>query len=140
MNPPFTATGGRVAKHRGKYGLLDIESALRRLRDGGRLVAITSGAPAFGRTAATGWWQRIASLYHVRANFGLSGREYRKYGTSWDIHLVVIDKKGPMPGGNWKTQLSEIIFGHAKTVAAAWAARQCCDGGGFIASVSGNCS
>jgi hypothetical protein len=122
MNPPFTATGGRVAKHRGKYGLLHIESALRRLRDGGRLVAITSGALAFGRTAATSWWQRMAGLYHVRANFAVSGREYRKYGTSWDVQFVVIDKIGPTPGGSWKAQLSEIVWGHAETVAAAWAA------------------
>src|SRR5580765_1862937 len=39
MNPPFTGTGGRVVMHRNKYGLLHIDSALRRLREGGRLVA-----------------------------------------------------------------------------------------------------
>src|SRR5580765_6548863 len=47
MNPPFTGTGGRVVMHRNKYGLLHLDSALRRLRDGGRLVAIASEAVAF---------------------------------------------------------------------------------------------
>jgi hypothetical protein len=122
MNPPFTATGGRVIQHRGKYGLLHIESALRRLREGGRLVAITSGALAFGRAAASGWWQKMAGRYHVRANFGVSGGEYRKYGTTWDVQLVVIDKAGPTPGGNWKAQLSEIVWGRAETINGAWAA------------------
>jgi protein strawberry notch len=84
MNAPFTATGGRVAKHRGKYGLLHIESALRRLGDGGRLVAITSGALAFGRAAATSWWQKIDGLYQVRANFGFcSFRSSMLWSKTW---------------------------------------------------------
>src|SRR5579859_2156982 len=122
MNPPFTATGGRVTHHRGKYGLAHIESALRRLREGGRLVAIASEAVAFGRAAATGWWQKIAGTYNVRANFGVEGREYRKYGTNWGVQLVVIDKTGPTPGGNWRGQLSHIVWGQAKTLEEVWPA------------------
>jgi hypothetical protein len=122
MNPPFTATGGRVTQHRGKYGLAHIESALRRLREGGRLVAIASEAVAFGRTAATGWWQKIAGIFNVRANFGVEGREYRKYGTTWGVQLVVIDKTGPTPGGNWRGQLSHIVWGQAKTLEEVWTA------------------
>jgi hypothetical protein len=120
MNPPFTGTGGRVVMHRNKYGLLHIDSALRRLRDGGRLVAITSEAVAFSRPGVTGWWQQIAMKYAVRANLGLSGTEYKKYGTTWGIQFVVIDKAGPSPGTGWKDQLSHIVWGHADTLEQAW--------------------
>src|SRR5262249_20822149 len=40
MNPPFSSTGGRVAKNDVRFGLDHVESALKRLQDGGRLVAI----------------------------------------------------------------------------------------------------
>jgi hypothetical protein len=122
MNPPFTATGGRVVMHRNKYGLLHIESVLRRLRTGGRLVAIASEAVSFSRPGVTGWWQRMATKYTIRANYGLSGSEYRKYGTTWGIQFVVIDKIGPTPGVSWKDQLSHIIWGHAGTLEGAWKA------------------
>jgi hypothetical protein len=122
MNPPFTGTGGRVLVHRNKYGLLHIEGALRRLRQGGRLVAIASEAVSFERPAATGWWQRIAKTYAVRANFGISGAEYKKYGTAWGIQFVVIDKTGPTPGTGWKDQISHVVWGHADTLEEAWAA------------------
>src|SRR5262249_27918189 len=74
------------------------------------------------RPAAMGWWQRIAKLYNIRANFGLSGEEYKKYGTTWGIQFVVIDKTGPTPGTNWKDQISHLVWGHASTLEEAWAA------------------
>src|SRR5882724_8611755 len=89
MNPPFTATGGRVVQHHAKYGLSHIESALRRLSEGGRLVAIAGENVAFQRSGVTGWWQKIAATYNVRANLGISGKVYRKYGTSWGMQVLV---------------------------------------------------
>jgi predicted RNA methylase len=120
MNPPFTGTGGRVVMHRNKYGILHIDSALRRLRQGGRLVAIASEAVSFSRAGSTGWWQQIAMKYAIRANFGLGGSEYKKYGTTWGIQFVVIDKVGPTPGTGWKDQLSHIVWGHADSLEQAW--------------------
>jgi hypothetical protein len=124
MNPPFTGTGGRVVVHRNKYGLLHIEGALRRLREGGRLVAIASEALSFQRPDATGWWQKIAKTYTIRANFGISGAEYKRYGTVWPVRFVVIDKIGPTPGAGWKDQLSHVVWGQAETLEKAWAALQ----------------
>jgi len=40
MNPPFSATGGRVNGHRTAFGARHIEQALLRLKPGGRLVAV----------------------------------------------------------------------------------------------------
>jgi predicted RNA methylase len=120
MNPPFTATGGRVVQHHAKYGLNHIESALHRLSQNGRLVAISGENMSFRRSGSIGWWQKIASTYNVRANFGLSGNVYRKYGTTWGFQILVIDKTGPTPGGSWQRQLGHIIWGTADTVAEAW--------------------
>jgi predicted RNA methylase len=122
MNPPFTSTGGRVVRHDSKYGLNHIESALRRLSQNGRLVAIAGENLSFQRSGAIGWWQKIASTYNVRANFGLSGDVYRKYGTNWGLQILVIDKMGPTPGGAWQRQLGHVIWGTADTVAGAWEA------------------
>lgn len=47
MNPPFSATGGRVVHHRSLYGAKHIETALRRLQQGGRLVSIAGEGMSF---------------------------------------------------------------------------------------------
>lgn len=95
MNPPFSATAGRVAKNKTKYGARHIEQALARLEDGGRLVAIVGKGMADNTPAFKQWWNRINGKYTVRANIGVSGKDYTKYGTSFANQLVVIDKIGP---------------------------------------------
>ena len=122
MNPPFSATGGRVAKHSAHYGARHIESALRRLQQGGRLVAITGEGMRFQVSAFSEWWQRIAKAYNVRANLHLNGNEYGKYGTTFDLQLLVIDKTGQTPGHNWKEQLENIVWSDAATIEDAWEA------------------
>src|ERR1700704_6560654 len=120
MNPPFSATGGRVAKHSALYGARHIESALRRLQQGGRLVAITGEGLRFQVSAFSEWWQRIANAYNVRANLHLNGNEYGKYGTTFDVQLLVIDKTGKTPGNNWKEQLENIVWRDAESIEDAW--------------------
>ncbi len=120
MNPPFTATGGRVAQHRSLYGARHIETALRRLEEGGRLVSIVGNGMSFHHSSFSEWWQRIARLYNVRANFHLNGKEYSKYGTTFDVQILIIDKTGATPGDNWQAQLSHINWGEADTIEQAW--------------------
>ncbi|HYX29129.1 MAG TPA: strawberry notch family protein, partial [Pyrinomonadaceae bacterium] len=122
MNPPFSATGGRVAKHSAQYGARHIESALRRLQTGGRLVAITGEGMRFQVSAFSERWQRIAKTYNVRANLHLSGNEYGKYGTTFDLQVLVIDKIGQTPGNDWKEQLENIVWSDAATIEEAWTA------------------
>ena len=122
MNPPFSATGGRVVKHSTRYGARHIESALRRLRPGGRLVAIAGEGMNFTRSAFSEWWQHIAGKYNVRSNLHLDGREYGKYGTTFGLQIIVIDKTGKTPGDSWKEQLKNIIWRDADTIEDAWAA------------------
>lgn len=94
MNPPFSATAGRVSSNKTKYGAAHIEQALKRLDQGGRLVAIVGEGMAADRSTFRDWWRKISSEYTVRANVGMNGEGYRKYGTTFDNQLLVIDKTG----------------------------------------------
>lgn len=120
MNPPFSSTGGRVAHNSTVYGARHVESAMRRLRDGGRLVAIMGEGLSLDKPAFSDWWKRMARLYNVRANLRIDGKEYGKYGTTFDIQIIVIDKDGPTPGDNWTNQLGNIRWGDAGTLEDAW--------------------
>lgn len=94
MNPPFSSSAVRNAKDIHEAAK-HIESALKLLREGGRLVAITGRGMNMEAPAFRKWWDDIKSEYNVRANIGLDGKNYTKYGTSFDIQLIVIDKNGP---------------------------------------------
>lgn len=97
MNPPFSATV-RGGANNSMNGADHIEQALKRLVNGGRLVAITGEGMAADRPAFKTWWARIAKEYNVRANVGVNGDNYRKYGTTFDNQILVIDKSGPTTG------------------------------------------
>jgi len=96
MNPPFSATAGRVqGQRKTANGARHLDQALERLADNGRLVAIVGDGMVPDRPAFRAWWQETQARYNVRANIGISGREYAKYGTTFDNRLLVIDKDGP---------------------------------------------
>ena len=95
MNPPFSSSAGRVQGQRDtSIGARHIEQALRRLQDNGRLVAVVGKGMAADRPAFSKWWKEIEGKYNVRANIGISGKEYAKYGTTFDNQILVIDKTG----------------------------------------------
>lgn len=95
MNPPFSATAGRLPGQRTtEVGARHIEQALKRLAPGGRLVAIVGQGMAMDRPAFKTWWGEIKATYNVRANIGIDGKHYTKYGTTFDNQLLVIDKTG----------------------------------------------
>lgn len=104
MNPPFSATAGRIkGKRATKIGAQHIEQALKRLQPGGRLVAIVGEGMAHDKTSFKPWWKKIESEYTVRANIGVSGKGYRKYGTTFDNQILVIDKLEPKSDNIVKT-------------------------------------
>lgn len=119
MNPPFSATGGRTATNDTKFGARHIEQALLRLASGGRAVIITGEGMAIGKHKFSDWWKRIMSRYNVRANLGIPGDEYGKYGTTFGTQLLVIDKTGPTPGASPAEQLQNVRFGDVKSLEEA---------------------
>lgn len=100
MNPPFSATGGRVRGHDGAFGARHVEQALLRLTPGGRLVAIVGAELALDARGARKWWQHIQDKYHVRANIGIDGRAYARFGTTYDHQIIVIDHDGSTPSAS----------------------------------------
>lgn len=120
MNPPFSATGGRVERNSSLYGARHIETSLRRMAQGGRLVSIAGEGMKLDKPAFRAWWQRIASAYTVRAVVGVNGKFYSKFGTTFDDSLIVIDKTGPTPGATWEAQVNAIQWGDAATLEQLW--------------------
>lgn len=115
MNPPFSATGGRVNGHNTTFGARHVEQALLRLRPGGRLVAIVGCGMALDRPKFRAWWANIEGRFRVRANLGIDGATYAKFGTSFDHQIIVIDNDGPTACE------ADIRTGHGLTLHQAWA-------------------
>jgi P-loop containing NTP hydrolase pore-1/C-terminal domain on Strawberry notch homologue len=104
MNPPFSSSAGRLGeKTSTNLVKAHLEQALKRLEENGRLVAIVGKGLAENRVSMLDWWNEIRQNYNVRANIGLPGSEYKKYGTTFDNQLLVIDKSGPTPKGGTVT-------------------------------------
>lgn len=95
MNPPFSATAGRTDKRDTMIGANHVEQALQLLEPGGRLVAIVGRGMTMEAATFRQWWKDIRASYNVRANIGVGGKDYAKYGTSFETRLLVIDKDGP---------------------------------------------
>lgn len=97
MNPPFSSTSGKVmGKRDSAQGVKHIDSALAAMEPGGRLVAI------MGDMEGKGWqsWlanTRAAGQVTIQALASVDGSAYRKYGTSFDSVVLVVDKKAPSP-------------------------------------------
>lgn len=110
MNPPFSSTAGRTSANKTANATKHIEQALNRLNDGGRLVTIL-GKGMSDNSSFSGWWNTLRKSYDIRANIAIDGENYKKYGTTWGVQLVVIDKTGPQTGdtitGEYK-DLSEV--------------------------------
>jgi len=98
MNPPFSATAGRTSTNRTANAKRHIEQALERLEPGGRLVAILGKGMANDAASFRQWWNELRTQYSIPLNIRIDGENYRKYGTTWDVQLVVIDKTGPHTG------------------------------------------
>ena len=91
MNPPFSAMAN-VAGRMADAAYRHIASALARLADGGRLVAITGAN--FGPDAPA--WRdafvRLQARGRIVFTAAIDGAVYAKHGTTIDTRLIVIDK------------------------------------------------
>ncbi|WP_458933107.1 hypothetical protein, partial [Enterococcus faecium] len=72
--------------------LRHIASALARLRDGGRLVAIAGASFAPDNPAWTDAFVRLQERGRVVFSAAVDGAVYAKHGTQMDTRLLVIDK------------------------------------------------
>ncbi|MDF2116190.1 strawberry notch family protein [Roseiarcaceae bacterium H3SJ34-1] len=91
MNPPFSATAnvtGRMAETAYRH----IASALARLADGGRLVAITAANFSPDAPAWRDAFIRLQERGRIAFTAAIDGAVYAKHGTTIDTRLIVIDK------------------------------------------------
>jgi hypothetical protein len=100
MNPPFSAAAhvdGRVAD----AALRHISSALARLVDGGRLVAITGASLSPDNPIWRDAFIRLQEHGRVVFSAAVDGRVYACHGTTIDTRLTVIlfspTRRAPRP-------------------------------------------
>lgn len=113
MNPPFSQTAGRMgSKKEIMTGARHIDEALRMLAPGGRLVAIVGRGMSPDSPTFKSWFQDLAAKKGctLRANVGVSGKEYGKYGTHFDTRVLVIDKTSGDEAG------AEAVTGDVNTI------------------------
>ena len=91
MNPPFSVmanVSGRMADAAFRH----IASALARLADGGRLVAITGASFAPDGSSWRDAFIRLQERGRVVFTAAIDGAVYAKHGTTIDTRLTIIDK------------------------------------------------
>src|SRR5215831_7517270 len=92
MNPPFSAMA-HVDRRMADATLRHISSALARLCEGGRLVAITGSSFAPDNQSWTDAFIRLQERGQVVFSAAIDGSVYAKHGTTIDTRLLVIDKQ-----------------------------------------------
>jgi predicted RNA methylase len=92
MNPPFSAMAN-VDRRMADAALRHVTSALARLCDGGRLVAITGSNFAPDNPAWTGAFACLQERGRLVFSAAIDGAVYAKHGTMIDTRLLVIDKQ-----------------------------------------------
>ena len=92
MNPPFSAMA-HVDRRMAGSTLRHVSSALARLADGGRLVAITGANFAPDNPAWMDAFVQLQERGRVVFSAAIDGAVYAKHGTTIDTRLTVIDKQ-----------------------------------------------
>ena len=91
VNPPFSAVA-HVDRRMADAALRHVASALARLPDGGRLVAITGAGFAPDNPAWTDAFVHLQERGRVVFSAAIDGAVYAKHGTTTETRLTVIDR------------------------------------------------
>jgi len=98
MNPPFSAMAN-VDRRMADAALRHVTSALARLCEGGRLVAITGSSFAPDNLAWTDAFACLQERGRLVFSAAIDGAAYAKHGTTIDTRLLVIDKQPAVDPG-----------------------------------------
>jgi predicted RNA methylase len=124
MNPPFSASGGRMERTASKFGFRHVSSALERLKAGGRFGIILGNAAGLDARAGNEFWRKLADRICLKAVFKISGREYYKNGTSVDVNVFIGEKLPMERKVDWNREQTQIAQVSARTVEEAFNAAQ----------------
>src|SRR5688572_32678577 len=92
MNPPFSVLAN-VDRRRTDAALRHVSSALARLAEGGRLVAVTQASLAPDNPAWRDGFVRLQERGTVIFSAAIDGAVYVRHGTTIETRLTVIDKR-----------------------------------------------
>ena len=92
MNPPFSALAN-VDRRRTNAAFRHVSSALARLAEGGRLVAVTQASLAPDSPAWRDDFVRLQERGTVVFSAAIDGAVYARHGTTIETRLTVIDKR-----------------------------------------------
>ncbi len=102
MNPPFSSNGGRTANNSSKFGFRHVESALERLKKGGKFGIILGNSAGLDARTGENFWQKLSDRIQIKAIIKIAGREYAKNGTSVDVNLLTGTKYQTEQKNDWK--------------------------------------
>lgn len=120
MNPPFSSSGGRTERNSSKYGFRHVESALERLKQGGKFGIILGEAGGLDTKTGNDFWSRLSERVAVKAVIKISGREYYKNGTTVDVNLIIGEKLNETRIFDWHKTINQIVCFSARTVEEAF--------------------
>lgn len=92
INPPFSASGGRVEQNQKKFGFRHVESSLRRLAVAGRFAVILGEGGSPQSVSGRRFWDSISPGIRVTRSISLAGREYYRNGTTVGVTLILGQK------------------------------------------------
>jgi len=121
LNPPFSSNGGRTKNNSSKFGFRHVESALERLKKGGRFGIILGEAGGLDTKTGNDFWRKLSDRIEVSAVIKIDGREYFKNGTTVDINLIIGKKFLEPQRMDWNQALNKITCFSANTVEEAFA-------------------
>lgn len=124
MNPPFSASGGRTANNSSKFGFRHVESALERLKPGGKFGVILGDIAATDTKAGNNFWRNLADRIRLKAAFRIGGREYYKNGTSVSVNVFIGEKLAEKRKIDWNRHKTETVIVSAETIEEALAAAE----------------
>lgn len=119
MNPPFSSNGGRTMRNSSKFGFRHVESALERLKKGGKFGIILGEAGGLDTKTGNDFWRRISDRIEVKSIIKIDGREYFKNGTTVDINLITGRKLLETRKTDWNKILTQINCFSVNTVEEA---------------------
>jgi predicted RNA methylase len=117
MNPPFSALAN-VEDRVADAALRHIRSALARLTDGGRLVAITGASLAPDAPAWRSAFDRLEENARVVFSATIGPAAFARQGTSIETRLTVIDKVGGHQSSKVALRRASHMIGPASDAAA----------------------
>ena len=126
MNPPFSQTAGRLGHRRvPTVGTDHVLQALRRLDEGGRLVAVLSAGVRRGKPTHRPFFEAVdRDPFRLRADVEVGGAVYRPYGTSVRTRVFVVDRVSGGESGGRGDRIEVAVETLADAAAALTPARR----------------